>query len=249
MIKDKLGFALIIVILSLAVSGCDDPNYVEPPHYWYTIRITGLDQFYTDNGSAQIMVPVPIYKDNALLPFTTNMPQEYWKTESGYNHVFGNGKSIVFLNNYPSHGAKSISIENASFGKILSIQLNNNAINNSTPSFSRVSTSILYEIGPIGKSETNDKINSLIDKPFYPDAGTLMTNYTIWINGNNATYYTTYMYIDESLKPITPGNHTIDVYAMFDVVVGYKPWGSTMGDNYLFFIHESIPRVLMVIYR
>jgi hypothetical protein len=81
----------------------------------------------------------------------------------------------------------------------------------------------------------------LIDKPLYPDAGELSTDYTGWMTGENVTGYTSYIYLDEGFRPLA-AESTLEIYASILIRVDDHPYGMNLNNkNYLFLINESVP--------
>lgn len=58
---------MVVIALVVLVAGCDDPYDPRPPSYQYTVKVEGLENFVTDNGTATIMVPVPAYNGTPLI--------------------------------------------------------------------------------------------------------------------------------------------------------------------------------------
>jgi hypothetical protein len=74
---------IAVIIIAVSVAGCEDPNYVSPPYYSHTIKVDGMEHFYTDAGPAHIGFPAPVYNGNALLPFNDNVTLDNTTTYTG----------------------------------------------------------------------------------------------------------------------------------------------------------------------
>jgi hypothetical protein len=258
------GLLIVLVIISVTlVSGCDDPKLVATPYYEYTLRVTGLESFTTENGTARIMVPVPMLDGAVLVPFQGRFNGTLWQ----YPYRGAWDTNIVNVNNWDRHGALYIAIVDSPHGNMMDIGFHKTdyfqfwgqsnpyysqaknltpdqygvyTVNKTVPSFDDIAVRIREVLGRTDSSETNIIVGSLKNRSLYPYLGNITTNYTIPAKSGSIGDYTSLVYIDESLIPIGPGNHTIEIDAKFEVVVGFHPYDG-YGDHYTFIIKESIP--------
>ncbi len=234
----------------------DNPSIERSPGYEYIAHVRGLDNSSTPDGAARIMLPVPMYNGSAVLPFDKTVAQELLA-----RRIQPLRRGHVNIQDYGVHGTKSFSVADTDHGRMIEARvvetdyfeistyspLNSSWENNrmytirkSAPAFDDYVMRIEEVIGPNGSIATNAKFQGLAVRPLYPDAGDIPTPYTRAM-GENMTGYTSYVYIDEGLKPAGAGNYTIDVHASFATRAAYHPYGMDVGDNFLFLIDESIP--------
>ncbi len=110
-----------------------------------------------------------------------------------------------------------------------------------SPGFDEIRVHITDMLGPVGSVKANDTVMALRSKPLNPDAHNEATPYTLYIDGAKESNqsYASYIFLDPSLRPIGP-NKTIELYAVFEVIVGDRPYGGP-GDHNVYVIRESIP--------
>lgn len=251
----SLSTVLLIAISAVMLAGCDDPNIVTSPHYRYGVHVTGIEDFTAVNGTAHIMVPIPIYKEKPLIPFNGSVTQDL-----SFGPAWNWNK--VTLNDWGFNVIRSLSVNTTQYGPMLEMTANetgysvrresaspspsanmtalgydNYQYNKTAPTFDEVRVHIT---NMFGSAEGNDTVRALIAKPLYPDAGNASTPYTMWIYGANESNrsYTSYVYIDPALTG--PKNGSFALYAIFEVIVGDRPYGGP-GKHTVYVIRESIP--------
>ena len=235
------------------------------PYYEYSVNVSGLDQFTTDDGPALIRVPVPATGDMVVLPFEGKATESFNKYPPGGG---GFDLDILNVNAWGYHGTRYIDVVNTDYGKMIEarfdqtssykvwpsrgyeyLQASNETpdeygmytINKTGPAFDDLVFRVRMAIGPNGNDTTNATVASLVYRPLYPIANNSSTSYTIPARIAYVENYTSWIYLDESLKPINPGNHTIEIYVKLKIGVGVHPYDGSKGNHYVFVIRESIP--------
>jgi hypothetical protein len=259
----SFSILLIITILvgTIIVSGCDDPNIIQSPYYEYFVRVNGLEYFTTDNGTAHILLPAPLINGTDLLPF---------KGDSGYGNnatlppeMSYNGwdKNVVSLATFGYHGISYVTPINTSYGRMIDICnlengsyetrlsttdethhtiANTRTINKSSNSFDNIDIEITKVLGQTGSKDAEAPVNCLINNPMHTDTGDLLPAGSLPVSDEPLYSNTSPVYIDPDLRPIDNRNHSLKITIFFEVVVGERPYGGP-GDHYVFTIEESIP--------
>lgn len=223
--------AFIVLAVAIMAAGCDDPNWETPPHYEYKANISGLSNYYSTGSVAHIMIPVPVVDGIASLPF---------KDALASGQYIYPGKGAWNTNFYSPGDARYIRLNRTPAGLMLDVGLNDTSVDNSNASLRNVNIDMLNILAPAGTPEANRSVNEIISRPLYPIVNDTPTPYTVWVNGKNVTNYTTYLYVDDCLKPKNSENQTININIVFGVIVGYHPYGSASTQT-VYVINESIP--------
>jgi hypothetical protein len=96
--------AALFCIFLYTLGSIDDPFRPQAPGYKYTVYVTGLDGFTTENGSAVIMLPLPVLNDAPIL-------------SSGWAVNFQSDRE-------KRHGMLSLEPVNTSIGPMLEARIN-----------------------------------------------------------------------------------------------------------------------------
>jgi hypothetical protein len=244
----------------------DNPSITRSPGYEYIANVRGLDNFSTADGTARIMLPVPMYNGRAVVPFDKTLYKGFSGGAFSRDRYGPYDSVIVNIQGYGAHGTKSFCVTDTDYGRMIEARIVETdyfevsryspfypsresdkpnhygmyTVRRAAPAFDDYVMRIEEAIGPAGRNETNATLQGLAARPLYPDAGDIPALYTRAM-AENLTGYTSYVYIDEGLKPAGNGNYTIDIHASFVISAAYRPYAMEPGDNYLFLIYESIP--------
>ncbi|WP_424358430.1 hypothetical protein [Methanocella sp. MCL-LM] len=232
------------------------------PYYEYNINVSGLENFTTDDGSAVIMLPAPAVDGRVILPFGGKFNGSLYKNigDGGFD------VNIVGINGWGYHGTRYVEVVNTSHGQMIEARFDSTdfykvwpsrsgdhltnmtldeygmyTINKTEPAFDDLIFRSRMVLGPKDNETTNATVASLANRPLHPIANTSSAGYTISAKIPYVENYTSYIYLDERLKPVSPGNHTIEIYARMEIAVGVHPYGGSQGNHYVFVIRESIP--------
>jgi hypothetical protein len=242
---------LFMVIITLqfvcgGLSTIDNPSIARSPYYEYIIKVRGIENFDAPGGEASLYFPVSLYNGSPVLPFSGKLERglgDYGGRYSPYDI------KVVDINPMGYHGTQYIAPVDTKYGTMLEAAINDTdnrevdfkRVPKQVVSFDRIDIRMLNPIGPVDSKATNATVEGLKTRPLDPDAGVQPVNYTRWIAVENRTGYTTYVYIDEGLRPLAT-NNTLEIYASFVIRIDDHPYGINEGNrNYLFMINESIP--------
>ncbi|HEY3272225.1 MAG TPA: hypothetical protein VGJ92_00605 [Methanocella sp.] len=259
---------VVVCIAGIGIFLClmSTDNHVRPPGYEYIATVRGLDNFSTADGTARIMLPVPMYNGRAAVPFDKTLYEGYSGIPLFWGWFGPYGAVAVNIQGYGVHGTKSFCVTDTGYGRMIEarivetdyFEVNRDSpyypsrendtpnryemytVRRSAPAFDDYTMRLETAISPAFSNETNATLQGLAARPLYPDAGDLPAPYTRAM-ADNLTGYTSYVYIDEGLKPAGAGNHTIDIDASFVISAAYRPYYMEPGDHHLFLIHESVP--------
>lgn len=223
----------------------DNPDIVRSPYYEYIVKVRGIEGFDAPGGNASIYFPVPSYGGSPVLPFSDRLEKDTGIYAQGYSPY---DCTIVNINPWGYHGTRSLEAVNTSHGWMLEARIRDtdyrevdfNRVPKPVTSFDKMEIRIQYPIGPSDSKKTNVTLEGLKAIPLFPHAGELPTNYTRPLADKNVTSYTSYIYLDEGLRPLD-SNSTLGIYASLVIKVGDRPYGGGTSENYLFMINESIP--------
>lgn len=242
-------FLLLAVLAGLYLNNFiytfDNPDIVRSPYYEYIVKVRGIESYDAPGGNASIYFPVPSYGGSPVMPFSDRLEKDIGIYAQGHSPY---DCTIVNINPFGYHGTRSLEAVNTSYGWMLETLIkdtDNHEVDfkwvpKPIVSFDKMEIRIQYPIGPAGTQVTDALLEGLKATPLQPDVDQLPTYYTRPIGRENVTGYTTYLYLDEGLRPLGP-NSTIDIYASLLIKVGDRPYGGGTNENYLFMINESIP--------
>ncbi|MCD1293934.1 hypothetical protein CUJ83_02850 [Methanocella sp. CWC-04] len=243
----RLAFLFMIIILSVAVCGCDDPFLPRAPFYQYSAEVTGLEDFATENGSATIMLPVPAVYGSPILA-------DGWTSNDRFPY------------DQERHGTESVGPLNTSYGPMLAVNIN---MTDYYLSYARVTPiavspgqnmSTVPTVVPdrINKSWSFDDISVLsggsvalldystseegrrevakfLDSPLLPAVK----------ESSGPQDYMSYIYIDENLRPLNE-NSSLDISIMLRVNLNHNKLnaseeGVRSFEFHTYTIRETIP--------
>jgi hypothetical protein len=237
-----LLFAAAALICSFLymLGSIDDPFRPHMPDYQYTAYVTGLDGFTTENGSAMIMVPVPVLNGTPILAggWSVNHPSDP---------------------RYRYHGMLSLVPVNTSMGPMLEARIN---MTDYYISYARV-TPIAISPGQ-NASELPAVVPDVINKTWSFDSVVVIANggiqpldYPTSAEGRmavirfletplgpakNATGlndFTTYVYIDPALMPLR-NDSAIHVSGALTVTLNHNKVNASMEGQRVFEYHNYI---------
>lgn len=237
--------AAVICIFLYTLGSIDDPFRPQAPGYKYTVYVTGLDGFTTENGSAVIMLPLPVVDGTPIL-------------SSGWAVNFQSDRE-------QRHGMRSLAPANTSIGPMLEAHIN---MTDYYISYARVTP---IAISP-GQNESTlpqvvpDVINkswSFDDMVVTASGGIQALDYPTSAQGRAAVKqfleaplapavkvtssgnFTTYVYIDPTLKPLH-SDSVIHVSGTLSVTlthnkVNTSEEGARRYERHKYSFDESIP--------
>jgi len=242
----KLALVLLAIVVSLTVSGCDDPYLPRSPEYRYSVEVTGLEDFTTPNGSAVIMMPLPAVNGQPILA-------EGWQPNNRFPYEqerHGTGRVEPVSTSYGPMLAITINMTDYydSYARVTPIAIspgqNMSGVPTITPdriyknwSFDNVSTiagggisQLYYPASDHGRQE----VARFIERPLLPAE-------TVTGAGN----YTSYIFLDEGLRPLK-NNRSINVSLTLKVWLNHNKVdasqeGARSFEIHTFTINESIP--------
>jgi hypothetical protein len=248
MARLKLALALLLILASLMVSGCDDPYIPRQPDYHYSVEVTGLEDFTTANGSAVIIVPLPAVDGQPILA-------EGWLPDN--RSPYGQER----------HGTGRIEPISTAHGPMLAITIN---MTDYYDSYARA-TPIAISPGQnmsgvptitpdrVFKNWSFDDVSTIasggIDKLDYPTSGKGRQEVVKFIErpllpaeyvtGAGAGNYTSYVYLNEGLRPLK-NNSSINISLTLKVWLNHNKVdasreGARSFEIHTFTINESIP--------
>lgn len=237
----------IIIILFVIVAGCDEST--SSPRSGYDVVITGLENFYSNNDTVTLMLPVPMDNGTTIITNSSFDDAAYSRVNSSGEHPIPNCKQDISAEIVNTEYGDMVAltenktdyyysdIPNQPADKILIFKINKS--NTSFNDFLVYNDGWLLEFDKPTLEERRALINkTLSEMPLKPVSDINATKYTVWYN-STMTSYTSYIYIDNNLKPIIPGNNTIEIRLIFRTEEGMvKNQG---GKCYYFWVHERIP--------
>jgi hypothetical protein len=180
------------------------------PAYKYNIEINGLDK-YSNENSTEILVPVPVIDEMPL-----------------FNKTSINSTS----------GDWSITLLDTELGKMLSLKTNKSNLTNISVEYND------WILRNRSSSQYMDIIKRAMNAPLYPISNETSDNYSIYKPQEGNIFalqknYTSYVIIDNNIKPIIGKNNSIEVMLKYDLFGGLDR--GTSGGLYEVEIHEHIP--------
>lgn len=246
--KNKaLSILLIMPVIALAVfvAGCDDPYDPRPPSYQYTIKVEGLENFITDNGTATIMVPVPAYNGTSLIrQGWVPKDRETWSevrhgTEYAEPVITSYGPMLAIHVNMTDYylsyaGATPIAVQPGASGQLPTIVPER--INKSRTFEDVHASSSRYMISELNHPTSTVGRNAVIDflkSPLQPAFNTSTGNYS------------SYVYIDPALRSPENGSR-IDISITMEISLNHNKVnkaeeGARSFEYHTFTIAESLP--------
>lgn len=215
------ALTIAVLVLGVASAGCyDDPFLPRAPYYDYRITVTGLDGYSTENGSAVLRLPVPAIGGEPVL-------EDGWWPNSPLNY------SEV------RHGTRWVKPEDTPYGPMLALEINETDY---YYSYARV-TPVAVSPGQ-NESELPAVVPDRISKaPSFDDFCVVASGSVAQLDqptsaaGREAVVeflnspllpatrlgdgdYTSYVYVDEGLKP--DGAGTISISATLTVCLNHN---------------------------
>jgi hypothetical protein len=233
------GAALICCLL-FTLGSIDDPFRPHAPGYEYTVYVTGLDGFATENGSAMIMLPLPALNGAPVLP-------------GGWSVNYSPDPRERY------HGMLSLGPVNTSTGPMLETRIN---MTDYYVSYARVTP---IAISP-GQNESTlpqvvpDVINkswSFDDVAVIASGGIQSLDYPTSAQGREAVIqfleaplspaenvsglndFITYMYINPALKPLNSGS-VIRVSGTLSITLNHNKVNASEEGKRLFEYHNYV---------
>jgi hypothetical protein len=218
----------------------DDPFRPQAPDYKYMADVTGLDDFTTEDGSAKIMLPVPVLSGTPVLT-------SGWQIN--YPHDTRDRR----------HGMLSLEPVNTSIGPMLEARIN---MTDYYISYARVTpiaispgqnTSELPAVVPdvINKTWSFDDVHVIssggiqqLDYPTSTEGRTAVMQFLETPLGpaENATGpgdFTTYVYIDPALKPLH-NDSVISVSGTLSITLNHNKVNASEEGRRLFEYHNYV---------
>jgi hypothetical protein len=242
----KLALVLLAIVVSLTVSGCDDPYLPRSPEYRYSVEVTGLEDFTAQNGSAMIMMPLPAVNGQPILAegWQPNNRSPYEQERHGTGHIGPVSTSrgpmlaiTINMTDYYNSYARVTPIA-------VNIGQNMSGVPTITPeriyknwSFDNASTIASGGIGQLDYPTSDrgrQEVARFLEQPLLPAE-----------NMTGAGNYTSYIYLGEGLKPLK-NNSSINVSLNLKVWLNHNKAdasqeGARSFEIHTFTINESIP--------
>jgi hypothetical protein len=239
------AFAILVMVLAVALAGCDDPYIPHAPYYEYKVTVTGLENFTTENGTAMVYLPIPAVDGEPILKegWWPNYPLRYGEERHGTRWIRTANTSygpmlaleINMTDYYYSYaGATPIAIspgQNMSeVPTVVPDRIDKNLSFDDVSTIASGSISMLdYPTSAVGR----ENIINFLDQPLLPA--------TAVADGN----YTSYIYLDEGLRPIH-NDSTINLTATLRVSLNHNKVnaseeGARRFEVHYFTVNGSIP--------
>ena len=216
-----------------------------PPSYQYTIKVEGLENFITDNGTATIMVPIPSYNGTPLIKqgWVPSDREPWPEVRHGTEYVepvitsYGPmlAISINMTDYYLSYaGATPIAIQPGASGPLptlVPLQINK------SPTFEDIHvSSSQYMINEFNQPTSENGRNAVIDflkEPLQPAFNT------------STDKYGSYVYIDPALQSLK-NDSLINISITLEIALNHNKVdkaqeGARSFEYHTFTIVESLP--------
>lgn len=241
-----LAITVFAVAWGVFLAGCsDDPFYPRPPQYGYTVDVTGLDGFATKNGSAIIMVPIPSVYDEPILKegWWPNNRSPYDEEHHGTLRVaptaneYGTMLAIqINMTDYYDSYAKATPIAvypGQNVSELPAIVPERIYKNWSFDDAHVVASGYVQKLDYPTSTQGRQEVGKFVERPLLPVE-----------NGTDASNFTSYIYLDESLKPLR-NDSCINVSIILTVhlnhnKVNVSEEGARRFEIHTFAINESI---------
>jgi len=243
-----LAAVVVLVLLAVAwiclfiftIGSIDDPFRPQAPNYYYTVDVTGLEGFATGNGSTVIMLPLPFVNCAPVLP------AGWWVNYSPDPRE-------------QHHGMLGLEPVNTSMGPMLEALIN---MTDYYVSYARVTPiaispgqneSTLPAVVPdvINKSWSFDDVHVIasggIGALDYPTSSQGRAAVMQFLeaplgpaeNGTGIGDFTTYVYIDPALKPLSNGS-AIRVSGTLSITLNHNKVNASLEGQRVFEYHNYV---------